>query len=272
MDLERLGAGPMAAAAVRAYVARTGDPDLGVLLPFYASYIAWVRGKVTVLRIRQLPQGDPARPALEDRARSLFALSLRLAWRARLPLVVVLCGVAGTGKSTLAAELSSRSGLPHLGSDQVRKELAGTSPDTRGTPELYTPEFTLRTYRELAARARAALASSAGAVVDATFHRREQRALLKDLGARTLWIECTAPEEALRSRGAARAHTPEHASDATWSVTAAQLSSWEPLEEISPGDRHVLSTDRPVETCLDELDSFVSAAVDTADPRPPIAS
>jgi hypothetical protein len=257
MDLERLGAGPMAAAAVRAYVARTGDPDLGVLLPFYASYIAWVRGKVTVLRIRQLPQGDPARPALEDRARSLFALSLRLAWRARLPLVVVLCGVAGTGKSTLAAELSSRSGLPHLGSDQVRKELAGTSPDTRGTPELYTPEFTLRTYRELAARARAALASSAGAVVDATFHRREQRAL---------------PEEALRSRGAARAHTPEHASDATWSVTAAQLSSWEPLEEISPGDRHVLSTDRPVETCLDELDSFVSAAVDTADPRPPIAS
>ena len=49
---------------------------------------------------------------------------------------------AGSGKSTLAAELSRRSGLPHLSSDHVRKELAGMSPDTRGPPELYTPEFT----------------------------------------------------------------------------------------------------------------------------------
>ena len=55
MDLERLGALPLADAVERAYVARTGDAELHDLLPFYACYRAWVRGKVTALRIRQLP-------------------------------------------------------------------------------------------------------------------------------------------------------------------------------------------------------------------------
>ena len=262
MDLERLGAPLLAEAAERAYVARTGDAELDGLLAFYACYAAWVRAKVTGLRIRQLGQGDPARPRLERRARALFALSLRLAWRARLPLLVVLCGVAGSGKSTLAAELSRRSGLPHLSSDRVRKELAGISPDTRGPPELYTPEFTSRTYRELAARAEAALTAGTGAIVDATFHRAEQRAPLHQIGARALWVECTAPEGTLRARAAIRERAPEHGSDATWPVAAEQRAAWEPLEEVAPGDRHELRTDRPVDACLDELDSFVSAAVD----------
>ncbi len=262
MDLEHLGARPLANALERAYRARTGDTELGELLPFYACYGAWVRAKVTALRIRQLDHGDPATPALEARARSLFALSLRLGWRARLPLVIVLCGVAGSGKSTLAAELSERSGLPHLSSDRMRRELAGISPDTRGAPALYTPEFTARTYRELAARAKAALAADTGAIVDATFHQRDQRVRLHDIGARVLWIECTAPERTLHSRGAVRERAPEHGSDATWQVTAAQLSAWEPLEEVREDDRHVLRTDRTVGACLDELDSFVSDAVD----------
>lgn len=80
--------------------------------------------------------------------------------------------------------------------------------------------------------------------------------------ARVSWIECTAPEEILRSRGASREHAPEHGSDATWPVMAAQLSAWEPLSEVPPADRHALHTDRPVEACLDELESFASAAVD----------
>ena len=66
----------------------------------------------------------------------------------------------------------------------------------------------------------------------------------------------------LRSRGAVRERRPEHGSDATWPVIEAQLSAWEPLGEVPTGDHLALRTDRPVEACLDELDSFVSAAVD----------
>jgi aminoglycoside phosphotransferase family enzyme/predicted kinase len=262
MDLERLGAHNLVAAVERTYLDRTEDPDLRTLLPFYCCYSEWVRAKVTAGRVRQLPASHPVKAALEERARSLFALSLRLAWRARLPLVVVLCGVAGTGKSTLAAELSRRSGLPHLNSDQVRKSLRGIPADRRGSPELYAPEATAETYRELARQAGAALAASGGTIVDATFQRREQRALLQGLGARVLWVECTVPEEVLRDRGAVREGEPERGSDATWPVIAAQLSAWEPLHDVPAQDRHVLRTDRPVADCFGELDSFVSAAVD----------
>ena len=262
MDLERLGALPLAEGVERAYVARTGDTDLHLLLPFYAAYRAWVRGKVAALRIRQLPDDHPGRPDLMRHARELFGLALRLAWRARLPLVLVMCGVGGSGKSTLAAELSRRTGLPHLSSDRVRKELAAISPDMHGTPKLYTPEHTRRTYRALATQATATLEHGGGVIVDATFQRREQRALLADMGARTLWIECTAPERVLRRRGAVREQAPEHGSDATWPVIDAQLSAREPLSEVSPGDHLVLRTERPVEDCLGELDSFVSDAID----------
>jgi predicted kinase len=124
--------------------------------------------------------------------------------------VIVFCGVAGSGKSTLAAGLSTHSGLPHLNSDSVRKEMAEIAQNRRGPPELYTPEFTARTYRELAAATAAALESSGGVVLDATFHRKDQRALLHDVGARVLWIECTAPERVLRRRTAARERAPEH--------------------------------------------------------------
>jgi uncharacterized protein len=264
MDLERLGAHSLAAAVERAYVASTRDADLQTLLPFYSCYSEWVRAKVTAGRVRQLGGAHPSRPALEERARSLFALSLRLAWRARLPLVVVFCGAAGSGKSTLAAELSRRSGLPHLSSDLVRKEQAGIPLDAHGPPELYTREVTERTYLELAARTRTALDSSGGVVLDATYHRSQQRALLQDVGARTLWIECVAPEQMLRSRSAVRTGAPEHGSDATWPVTAEQLSAWEPLDDVPAADRFTLHTDRPVDECLDELDAFVSAAVDLA--------
>jgi len=262
MDLERLGARPLAEAAERAYVAATGDDEAPALLSFYGCYRACVRAKVAAIRIHQLDPADPARAAAQEEARGLFALALHLAWRARLPLAVVFCGVAGSGKSTLAAGLARLSGLPHLSSDTVRKELAGIPPDRRGGPELYEQESTARTYAELAARARAALAAGSGAIVDATFHRTEQRAALRDAGACVLWVECRAPEETLRARTAARAHAPERGSDAAWPVAAAQLEAWEALSEIEPNDRHVLRTDRPVEACLDEADSFVSARVD----------
>jgi aminoglycoside phosphotransferase family enzyme/predicted kinase len=266
MDLKRLGAPALADAVERAYAARTGDRHLGELLPFYECYRAWVRAKVTGLRIRQLAPGDPARAALEQRARGLFGLAQRLAWSARLPLVVVMCGVGGTGKSTLAAALAERSGLTHLGSDQVRKELSGIRVAERAPPRAYDREHTQRTYAELAARAAAAVESHGGAIVDATFSNRAHRAMLlravEERGARVLWVECWAPREVLQQRAAVRERGPEHGSDATWPVIAAQLETRDPLDEIAAGSLLSLRTDRPVDACLEDLDRFASAALD----------
>ena len=266
MDLERLGARDLAGVVERAYAERTGDGDLSALMPFYGCYRAWVRGKVAALRLRQLGPRDPEREALAARACDLFALAQRLAWRSRLPLVLVFCGVGATGKSTIAAELHRRTGLPHVSSDRVRKELAGIPVGERAAPSLYADEHTRRTYAELGRQATTAVGSHGGAIVDATFstraHRTELSGRLRPSGARILWLECAAPPDVLRRRAAARAARPEHGSDATWPVIAAQLEAREPLDELEPANALRLCTDRPLEDCLDEVDRFVSAACD----------
>jgi predicted kinase len=176
-----------------------------------------------------------------------------------------MCGVGGSGKSTLAAELSGRSGLPHVSSDRIRKELAGIPPGEHAPPDAYDAAHTERTYAELAERAAAAVEAHGGAIADATFSTRAQRAALiaalRHTDARVLWVECHAPRAVLERRGAAREHGPEQGSDATWAVIAGQLDAREPLDDVPAADRRAVATDRAVPVCLDEVDCFVAAAV-----------
>ena len=96
------------ASLVSAYRDAGGDAGDDALLYFYASYRAWVRAKVTCLRVAELPENDPRREREQHDARTLFELGHRFAWRARLPVVIVVCGVAASGKTALAARLSAQ--------------------------------------------------------------------------------------------------------------------------------------------------------------------
>jgi predicted kinase len=73
--------------------------------------------------------------------------------------LILVGGLPGTGKSTLAGGLADRIGAVALGSDRLRKELAGIAPDTPAAAEyergIYHPEWTQRTYAELLALGRA---------------------------------------------------------------------------------------------------------------------
>jgi aminoglycoside phosphotransferase family enzyme/predicted kinase len=266
MDLARLGAPDLARVLVRAYVEASGDTGVHDLLPFYASYRAAVRSKVACVRLEQLGTGDPERARLEHEAESLLELALRFAWRSRMPLALVFCGVAASGKSALAVEVAARSGLRRVSSDELRKRLAGLSPGDRGAAELYSNEHTDRTYAEVVRESAAALAADAGVIVDATFHERGRRRALADTlragGARVLFCECRAPTEALRRRGAAREAGPELGSDATWEVISKQRAGFDPLEEVPEADRLVIGTGGPVEESLSALEGLVSDAVD----------
>ena len=196
----------------------------------------------------------------------MLALALRFAWRSRLPLALVFCGVAGSGKSTLASEVARRSGLGRVGSDEVRKRIAGLRPGDRGGAELYSHSNTERTYAELIFQAEALLRADGGVVVDATFRERTERqalaAALHATAARVIFCECRASEATLRKRGLARERAPEHGSDATWDVIAGQRSSFEPLAEIAATDHLVIDTDRPAAASLAQLEILISDAVD----------
>lgn len=269
MDLERLGAAPLAAELERTYVEQSGDEEVRKLLSFFACYRALVRAKVACLRLAQIDEEDPPRPALLSEARSFAALSHRLVWRARLPVVLVFCGVGASGKSTLAEEISRRSGLPRLSSDVIRKGLAGIPLEERGPSEIYEPGSTMLTYDELLGEALELADSVGGVVIDATFGQRQRRRALADAlragGTRVLFCECRAPEAVLKERALARERAPELGSDATWNVVRAQIEAFEPLDEVPARDRVIVYTDRPVEDSLDEVEAFASRAIEASD-------
>ena len=246
MDLAALGEDEMSAALVDAYRRAGGDPGDDVILSFFAAYRAWVRSKVACLRLAELAAGAPERAAELAAARRLFELGERFAWRARRPLVLVFCGVAASGKTTLAGRVAAASGWARLSSDVVRKQLAGIDPHARAAEQLYSAEFTERTYRELGCRAAAELARAGSVIVDATFHRRDARArFLAGLGgdgSRVLFVECRAPSDVLISRAREREADPDRISDAGPGIVRRQLAEAEPLAELAAASRTVVDT------------------------------
>jgi len=136
MDLVASGGERFARMLVEAYRRAGGDPGPDQLIAFYASYRALVRAKVALLRAVQHPAGGSDQGRESAAARELLALAERFAWRARLPLVIVTCGVPAAGKSHLAAALAELSHLPHLSSDVTRKLLVGV---TRGSGPVMPP-------------------------------------------------------------------------------------------------------------------------------------
>ncbi|MDO9356931.1 MAG: AAA family ATPase [Solirubrobacteraceae bacterium] len=201
VDLADQGAPPEVAAAVLSGYSEAGGalpPD--ALVAFFGSYRAQVRARVALVRAAELAD----EPAASERAHALrlLALSQRLGWQARGPLLLLVTGPAAAGRSTLATALAEASGLRILSSDVVRGEGTTEPPD-------HSPEARYGVYAELAERA----GDGRATIVDATFGDHEaRRTFTEGLGApraeTLLVIECTAPT-ADRTDRAARRSAPQ---------------------------------------------------------------
>ncbi len=248
MDLERRGRPDLAQAFVEAYVEAAGDPGLWAVLDFYRCYRAAVRGKVEGMRAHQ--EEVPPRERAEARASARRFFQLAWAYARRdWPCLVITCGLAGVGKSSLARAL----GMEVISSDVVRKELAGLPPQARRREPLgggiYSPQMTERTYQALMARARQLLREGRWVVLDATFlrrrHRQWARRLAAQEGVRFLCLLLQAPEAEVQRRLARREEEGINASDARWEVYLAQRQAWEPPDEIPPSQLLALDATRP---------------------------
>ena len=212
MDLMRVDE-RLAAALVSAYREAGGDPGDDALVA--------IRAKVALVRAGQVDAADARRRRAD--ATALLDLAARLTWRVRLGAGAIVCGLAASGKSTLAAALAERTGARVLSSDVVRKELLGIAPTERAPRTAYEPEVSRRTYEELGRRARESIALGQPVIVDATFRFAADR---DAFGATELpWIECRAPA-AVRIRRAAGARP---VTDAGADVAALQSAQWDPL-------------------------------------------
>jgi aminoglycoside phosphotransferase family enzyme/predicted kinase len=177
MDLDFRGRRDLSAAILSAYRKEMGeDPDLGLVLPFYKIYRAFVRGKVDSFLSEDNEAGQAVRQEAAGMARSYFNLGLGYLCP---PALVLTCGLMGTGKTTVARGLAEAVGATLLRSDRLRKELAGLDETSRqedpygqGT---YSPEFTRRTYQRLLERTTAELSERKTVVADASFIRLGDR-------------------------------------------------------------------------------------------------
>jgi aminoglycoside phosphotransferase family enzyme/predicted kinase len=239
MDLERLEAPAFARHLLAAAREFTGDTWPASLAHHYIAERALVRAKVACLRV---DQGDRARVSDARRLLNLAARHLE-AGRVRL---VLLGGLPGTGKSTLAGRLGDSEDLVVLHSDEVRKDLAGLSHDTPAEAaygeDLYTAARTAATYRELLARGRVALQRGETVVLDASWidaaRRREAAAVARETASDLVELRCvTDPDVAAGRIETRRASGGAH--DASVEIAAAMAADANPWPEAVAVDTTV---------------------------------
>ena len=260
MDLDYRGHPHLADAFVHEYVRLSGDRDLAEVIGFYKCYNACVRAKVEGLLVTESEVPILKRRAARKAARRYFDLACRYASEFPPALLIITCGLPGTGKSTLARSVADRTGFTLLSSDIVRKEMAGMASEEHHYEPfgkgIYARDFTDRTYAVLLTRARPLLLVGRSVILDASFIRRSHRKaalrLAKETGAQFACVLLEVPPETAHRRLKRRFARHNGPSDARWETYVAQKRRFQRPSEV-PTERVRIGTTSRLTTTATQI-------------------
>ncbi len=216
MDLDSKQETGLGDTLLNRYLEQTRDFESMRLIAFYKCYRAMVRCKVNCLALAQagLKTDQGRHFALE--ACTYLDLAFQYALQFFRPRIWVVCGMAASGKSTLAKALEKVTGCEVLRSDVIRKRLFGLQPDESGTElfgeKIYSSLAGSLTYGKMLCLAQEKLIRGNSVILDATFSRKTHRddllLLAEEKGIKPVFIECHASDEILKDRLLAREFFP----------------------------------------------------------------
>ena len=228
MDLERLGRPDLAGRLLNSYATDVGDEWPESLAHHWIAYRAVVRAKVAAIR---WSESEAAGDAQE--AGRLLALALAHLQQGEVVLVV-LGGLPGAGKSTLARQLTGPIGATLLSSDSLRKR--------EGFPPAYDQRSRSAVYRTLVQDAETALGAGRSVVMDATWSlpawRAAARRAARRARARVVELEADAPAPTRLDRARTRAGLGGDLSDAGPEVAEAlgrRFAAWPEATRLDTG-------------------------------------
>ncbi len=238
-DLAARGCPLHAHAFVSGYLARSGDYALCRVSRLYEAHRALVRAKIAALSAASAPERERG-PLRREHERLIDHASRSLASHAAV--LLLMCGLSGSGKTWLAQRLAERLQAVHVRSDLERKRRAGLDELARTqsgiASGLYSIAMSAAVYADLERAAEDILAGGYPVIIDAALLRREQRARFAELGIRrgmrSRLVYCEAPVETLRARIAARALSGRDPSEADAAVLDWQLAHFEQPQPDEP--------------------------------------
>lgn len=162
-------------------------------------------------------------------------------------MLILICGLPGSGKSSISKLLSKRLSAIHINSDVVRKRLF-PKPD-------YSEEEKRKVYLQMAAEAEKALKEGKNVILDATFYKNEYRKMMVEAAMRAgpdaYLILCEVGKKETEKRMKNRKGGP---SDADFEVYLKLKETFEPIE----GEFLKIDSSMPRKELLKQIDAFMS--------------
>jgi uncharacterized protein len=249
-DLAARGRPVHAHAFIAGYLEESGDYQACRVLKLYEAHRALVRAKVAALSAAGAGSGEREALRCEHMRLAAHAASCL---KGQAPVLILMQGFSGSGKTHLAQQLAGPLRAIHIRSDIERKRHAGLAALERSGSlpgaGLYTLESSAAVYAHLADAAEDALAGGYTVIADAAFLRQEPRALFSErarrCGVPAYLVCCEAPEAVLRARIAGRQAQGRDPSEADEAVLDWQRSQAEPLAAGEPFELIRIDTTAP---------------------------